>query len=65
MIPIFPVPVRNEKDLKDGGGYVKLPKALALKYANADRTWGWQWVSPANRQYEDLKTSLGLKNFPH
>ena len=45
-----------EKDLKEGGGYVTLPKALALKYANADRTWGWQWVFPAHRQYEDSNT---------
>jgi integron integrase len=45
-----------EKDLKEGGGYVTLPKALALKYANADRTWGWQWVFPAHRQYLDSKT---------
>lgn len=50
------VHVQFEKDLKEGGGYVTLPNALALKYANADRTWGWQWVFPAHRQYEDPKT---------
>jgi integrase len=50
------VRVQFEKDLKDRGGYVTLPKALALKYANADRTWGWQWVFPAHRQFEDSKT---------
>jgi hypothetical protein len=42
--------------LKEDGGYVTLPKALARKYANADRTWGWQWVFPAHRQYEDSNT---------
>jgi integron integrase len=50
------VRVQFGKDLKEGGGYVTLPKALALKYANADRAWGWQWVFPAHRQYEDSKT---------
>ncbi len=50
------VRVQFEKDLKEDGGYVTLPKALALKYANANRTWGWQWVFPAHRQYEDSKT---------
>jgi hypothetical protein len=43
-------------DLKEGGGYVTLPKALALNEANAYRTWGWQWVFPAHRQYEDSNT---------
>jgi integron integrase len=50
------VRVQFEKDLKEGGGYVRLPKALAQKYANADRAWGWQWVFPAHRQYVDSNT---------
>ncbi len=50
------VRVQFEKDLKEGGGYVRLPKALGRKYPNADRTWGWQWVFPAHRQYEDSET---------
>ncbi|MBP2674962.1 MAG: Integron integrase IntIPac [Deltaproteobacteria bacterium] len=45
--------VQHEKDLKNGGGYVTLPKALGKKYVNADRSWGWQWVFPAHRQYRD------------
>jgi integrase len=28
---------------------VQLPDALARKYPNADREWGWQWVFPASR----------------
>jgi hypothetical protein len=54
--PPPPPRIPIEKDLKEGGGYVTLPKPLALKYANADRTWGWQWVFPAHRQYEDSNT---------
>jgi len=47
-----------EKDLKDRGGYVRLPKALQRKYPNADRAWGWQWVFPAHRPYMDPETGL-------
>jgi integrase len=36
--------VRNlhDKDLRDGFGAVWLPHALARKYPQADRSWGWQ-----------------------
>jgi integron integrase len=50
------VHAQYEKDLKEGGGYVRLPKALGSKYLNADRAWGWQWVFPAHRQYRDSET---------
>ena len=43
--------VRNvhEKDLGDGFGAVYLPYALARKYPNAPKEWGWQYVFPAGR----------------
>ncbi len=50
------VRVLYEKDLKEGEGYVRLPKALGHKYPDADRSWGWQWVFPAHRRYVDSKT---------
>lgn len=50
------VRVLFEKDLKDGGGYVRLPGALQRKYSNTDRAWGWQWVFPAHRPYVDPET---------
>lgn len=56
QLHIEDVRVQFEKDLKEGGGYVRLPKALGRKYPDADRAWGWQWVFPAHRQYEDSKT---------
>ncbi|MFQ5745490.1 MAG: hypothetical protein ACE5HV_18210, partial [Acidobacteriota bacterium] len=34
----------HERDLQAGIGRVQLPDALARKYPNADREWGWQWV---------------------
>ena len=37
----------HEKDLEAGFGRVHLPHALAMKYANADRSWAWQYVFPS------------------
>ena len=39
----------HARDLAAGYGRVQLPDALARKYPNADREWGWQWVFPAAR----------------
>jgi len=40
---------QHEADLKAGRGSVALPDALRLKYPNAPREWGWQWVFAAAR----------------
>ena len=40
-------------DLQAGFGRVPLPDALARKYPNANREWGWQWVFPASRICRD------------
>ncbi len=37
----------HNADLKDGLGAVYLPDALATKYPNAARAWGWQYVFPS------------------
>lgn len=37
----------HEKDLAAGYGDVHLPDALARKYRNAGKEWGWQYVFPA------------------
>jgi integron integrase len=37
----------HQSDLAAGGGAVWLPDALAVKYPNAPREWGWQYVFPA------------------
>lgn len=34
----------HDADVKAGGGAVYLPNALSLKYPNAAREWGWQYV---------------------
>src|SRR5262249_38158262 len=35
------------KDVREGFGEVCLPEALARKYPNAAKEWGWQWVFPS------------------
>jgi integron integrase len=37
----------HERDLEAGFGEVYLPDALAVKYPNAARAWGWQFVFPS------------------
>jgi integron integrase len=37
----------HEEDLAKGYGEVYLPHALDVKYPNAGREWGWQYVFPA------------------
>ena len=39
----------HEKDLAQGYGEAPLPDALARKYPNAGREWGWQYVFPADK----------------
>ena len=38
----------HEQDLANGYGAVYLPDALERKYPNANKEWGWQYVSPAD-----------------
>ena len=40
-------------DLDAGCGEVHLPHALARKYPNAAREWGWQYVFPATHRSRD------------
>jgi integrase len=37
----------HQSDLNAENGRVYLPNALARKYPNADRQWGWQYAFPA------------------
>jgi Site-specific recombinase XerD len=45
-----------EIDMRDGFGHVHLPFALARKYPNAERDWGWQYVFPASKRSFDPRT---------
>jgi integron integrase len=46
----------HERDLASGFGHVGLPHALARKYPNASRDWGWQYVFPAAQRALDPRT---------
>jgi site-specific recombinase XerD len=43
----------HQTDLSDGWGRVVLPGALARKYVNAAREWGWQWVFPQQHRWRN------------
>lgn len=45
--------VLHEADLAEGRGATWLPHALARKYPNADREFGWQYAFPSMRQSTD------------
>ncbi|HZN04267.1 MAG TPA: integron integrase [Candidatus Polarisedimenticolia bacterium] len=47
------VRLQHAQDVARGGGRVELPDAIARKYPDAGRDWGWQWVFPATRTYVD------------
>jgi integrase len=46
----------HEQDLAHGHGAAPLPFALARKYPNADREWGWQYVFRSARLAMDAET---------
>jgi integron integrase len=52
-------------DLAAGFGRVVLPDALARKYPNADREWGWQWVFPASTISTDPRTGERRRHHLH
>jgi len=59
------VRAQHERDVAAGAGWVALPGALGLKYPNAGREWGWHWVFPAGRAYEDPATHQRRRHHLH
>jgi integron integrase len=55
----------HENDLANGYGSVYLPHALARKYKNASREWGWQYVFPANSISTDPRTGETRRHHIH
>jgi integron integrase len=55
----------HQSDLRDGYGRVALPFALARKYPNADREWGWQWAFPAPTRYFDREAKTQRRHHLH
>lgn len=56
---------QHQADLAAGLGRVELPNALARKYPNADKEWGWQWVFPASSHYVDRDTGARRRHHLH
>ncbi len=48
----------HRADLAAGWGKVLMPYALARKYPQADREWGWQWVFPQQNRWRELDSGL-------
>jgi integrase len=55
----------HESDLRAGSGKVALPYALAKKYLNAEREWGWQFVFPAPAFCLDPATGIRRRHHLH
>jgi len=56
---------QHGEDLGRGLGRAPLPGALARKYGNADREWGWQYVFPASSHYTDRRTGVRHRHHLH
>jgi integron integrase len=48
----------HERDIEAGFGEVFLPDALAVKYPNAARSWGWQFVFPSPVRSVDPRSGI-------
>jgi integron integrase len=55
----------HEADLRQGHGEVFLPSALARKYPNAAREWGWQYVFPSGRLSVDPRSGAIRRHHRH
>lgn len=55
----------HECDLSKGFGRVYLPYALARKYKNANREWGWQYIFPAKSLSIDPRSAEKRRHHIH
>lgn len=55
----------HQIDMSAGYGAVYLPNALARKYPNAARSWGWQYVFPAPRRSRDPRSGAVRRHHLH
>jgi len=52
------VGIIHQQDLSQGLGEVYLPYALARKYKNAGKEWGWQYIFPSRRISTDPRSKI-------
>ena len=55
----------HDQDLARGYGAVYLPDALARKYPNADKEWGWQYVFVASSLSQDPRSGVMRRHHLH
>jgi integron integrase len=55
----------HQSDIEKGFGEVHLPTALARKYPNANKEWGWQYVFPSWGLSEDPVTRKTQRHHLH
>ena len=48
----------HDEDIRAGKAHVWLPDALAVKYPNASREWGWQYVFAARKYSMDPRSQV-------
>ena len=59
------VKLLHDSDLRAGYGDVYLPFALARKYPNAGREWGWQYVFPSSKRSVDPRSGITRRWHAH
>ena len=55
----------HARDLEAGFGEVYLPDALAVKYRNAAKSWGWQYVFPSSIRSIDPRSGAERRHHVH
>lgn len=55
----------HDRDIEAGFGEVYLPDALAVKYPNAARSWGWQYVFPSSQRSIDPRSGVERRHHVH
>ncbi len=53
------------RDVRRGGGYVRLPYAHERKMPDAVRDWRWSWLVPATRVYVERSTRRRFRHHLH
>lgn len=55
----------HKEDTRGGFGETYIPEALARKYKNAAREWGWQYVFPSSRLSADPRSGKVRRHHSH
>jgi integron integrase len=59
------VSLLHEEDIAEGYGETFLPDALQIKFKNASKELGWQYVFPASQRSADPRTGIILRHHLH